>query len=194
MLQKNARLELHNSSFYIVPKWVMIFRRIFNWWLMSLSTEAFSAAYVLERHSVASPTSRGLDELNLEASISSTYNLLHPSLDEMVEVGCSPLLSRKGQPEPEPFQTSSGTVSIGGGVLEATNASELMEDERNLPWEGELVETDDGTYVNSGLNNISGELVAAATMVKKEDDKLSKLLEQFRILQNMIDEKLSIFF
>ncbi|KAK9288895.1 hypothetical protein L1049_017362 [Liquidambar formosana] len=56
MLQKNARLELHNSSFYIVPKWVMIFRRIFNWWLMSLSTEAFSAAYVLERHSVASPT------------------------------------------------------------------------------------------------------------------------------------------
>ncbi|KAA8527528.1 hypothetical protein F0562_034757 [Nyssa sinensis] len=192
LLQKSARLELHNSTYYLVPKWVMIFRRIFNWRLMSLSNGVLSTAYILEQHDVYVPNSGGLDKLGLEGSISSPYYLNCPSLDEMVEVGCSPHLSRMGHSEHEAFQPPSAIVSNGGKDREATGTSD-SEDEGNFARYGQLTETNDEAHITTGLNNTSGGLVEASKATK-EDDKLSKLLEQCNILQDMIDKKLSIYF
>uniref|UniRef100_A0A5B6ZI47 PCI domain-containing protein n=1 Tax=Davidia involucrata TaxID=16924 RepID=A0A5B6ZI47_DAVIN len=193
MLQKSAGLELHNSTYYIVPKWVMIFRRVFNWRLMSLSNGVFSTAYILEKHGVDIQTSGDLDKLELEGSISSPYYLIHPSLDEMVEVGCSHLTSGMGHSEQEAFQPPTAIVMNGNKVQEATSASDLMEDERNFARYGKLTETnDDNTCITNGLNNTSSGLVEVTKATR--EDKLSKLLEQCNVLQDMIDKKLSIYF
>ncbi|KAK9009400.1 hypothetical protein V6N11_035939 [Hibiscus sabdariffa] len=50
MLQRNTQLELRNLSYYLVPNWITIFRRNFNWRLSSLSTRACSFSYVLQTH------------------------------------------------------------------------------------------------------------------------------------------------
>jgi hypothetical protein len=50
MVQNCVGLELRDSSYYLAPRWVAIFRRIYNWRLAKLSTGKFSEAYVLTQH------------------------------------------------------------------------------------------------------------------------------------------------
>lgn len=81
LVQTCVGLELHGSTYHLVPKWHLIFRRVFNWQLMSLTNSAFSVAYILEKHHNAflSASENFEDE---------SYNLTSPTLDEMIEVSC----------------------------------------------------------------------------------------------------------
>ncbi|XP_057959584.1 SAC3 family protein B isoform X2 [Malania oleifera] len=179
MLQTNAQLELHSLRYYIVPKWDLIFRRVFNWRLMNLSS-GVPAAYVLEPHSITR-TYEGLDESEIEVGVSLPYCIIRPSLDEMVEVGC---VSGEDQPELEASQPLSGMVLISSEVPKVNSVNEV--EGRISTHNAELAETDDA-YLTSR------ELVSSSKTTK-EADKLSKLLEQCNMLQNRIDEKLSIYF
>lgn len=191
MTQKSARLELHNSTYYIVPNWVMIFQRVFNWRLMSLSSGPVSTAYVLERHDADVSTS-GEDELGIiQGKISSPCFLIHPSLDEMVEVGCGALAPNASCVDDEAFQrtsemvvfqpTSGMVVPSGSKAVEATDARNVMEVEMGC------------NYMQHISNDSRNALVLPAEK-EKEEDKLSKLLEQCNMLQDRIDKKLSIYF
>lgn len=186
ILQKCARLELRNSTYYIVPNWVMIFRRILNWQLMNLCNGVVSQVYILEHKNVATTNSEGLDKLGLKGGVSSPYYLIPPSLDEMVEVGCSP--SRLHNSEHKAFQPLSAAVSRGREVQKAINECDSVEEEMNFVEDGRLAEANE-----DNLTNTSSGLVVA-TKATKEADRLSKLLERCNIVQNMIDKKLSIYF
>lgn len=175
MLQSSCRLELHDSKYYIIPNWVSIFRRIFNWRLMCLSERNPSEVYVSSR------TIRSLHKFGIGDGEFSRLFLKGPSLDEMVEVGCNPLSS---QSQTEAFQPLPETVPSRSKLQETTNASCS---------EGGGIEVYNNVNFNDGSNNNSGGLVVSND-VNKEADKLTKLLEQCNILQNMIDRKLSIYF
>ncbi|KAI3980019.1 hypothetical protein MKX01_042673 [Papaver californicum] len=200
MLQKSAHLELHGSNFYIVPGWADIFRRIFNWRLMNLTSGTSSVAYVLPNQRVScpepyqetsplkwqsrqtemridSPISQHADDLMLGGN-GSTYALTRPSLDEMVEIGCTPYRRNRStikaiEPIPMNFdQDDNDTLEA------ATNYGSK---------ESECTERQN-TYQSHG----NGMVVDVKE--KPEVNKLDRLLERCNMLQNMIDEKLSIYF
>ncbi|XP_075655365.1 SAC3 family protein B isoform X2 [Castanea sativa] len=192
MLQKSAHLELHNSCYCIVPKWVMIFRRIFNWRLMNLSSGSFSVAYVLERHHVAPPITGDVDMLGLEDSVPSHY-LNHPSLDEIIEGCCTlPPLLGGDESQPEAFQPLSRMVPNGEVHEATTNTNDLVEDERDVVQDGNLDITYKMSYTNV-FDSTRTEIVVAGKATQ-EAENLSKLLEQCNIQQNKLDETLSIYF
>ncbi|KAF3944400.1 hypothetical protein CMV_029132 [Castanea mollissima] len=192
MLQKSAHLELHNSCYCIVPKWVMIFRRIFNWRLMNLSSGSFSVAYVLKRHDVAPPITGDVDMLGLEDSVPSHY-LNHPSLDEIIEGCCSlPPLLGGDESRPEAFQPLSRMVPNGEVHEATTNTNDLVEDERDVVQDGNLDITYKMSYTNV-FDSTRTEIVVAGKATQ-EAENLSKLLEQCNIQQNKLDETLSIYF
>ncbi|KAH7573663.1 hypothetical protein JRO89_XS03G0188500 [Xanthoceras sorbifolium] len=190
MLQRSTRLELHNSSYYIIPKWVMIFRRIFNWRLMSLTNWQLSTAYVLEHHLVSPPTG-DLDKLGLESCVSSPYNLSHPSLDEIMEVGRSPFLTETAQSQPQVHYLPE--MEPNGEVHETSNTNNLVDDERNSSENGKRSVSEDFACITSKLNSRGGE-ITVSRHVTKEADSLSKLLEQCILVQNTNDQKLSVYF
>ncbi|XWS13970.1 hypothetical protein CRYUN_Cryun36dG0084000 [Craigia yunnanensis] len=185
MLQRNTRLELRSLSYYLVPNWVTIFRRIFNWRLMSLSTGACSLAYVLQCHHVA-PTSGDLLKSQLEGDIL-PYCLSHPSLDEIIEVGCSPLKSQRIGLDPEPSQVE---TAFDIEVQEAAMPSISMKDKGDSSQKHGLAVADDVACTTNKSNSSYGKIVVAGT----ETDRLSQLLEKCNIVQNSIGEKLSIYF
>ncbi|XP_039067870.1 SAC3 family protein B-like [Hibiscus syriacus] len=183
MLQRNTRLELRNLSYYLVPNWITIFRRIFNWRLLSLSTEACSFSYVLQTHHVP-PMSGDSIKLRLEVE-TSPHCLSHPSLDEILEVGYSPLKSRRISFDPEPSRAETTFHTV---VQEAATTSisqkSLDEDNDSSKKHGlAIVDT-------SKANDINGKTTVAVT----KTDRLSQLLEKCNIVQNSISEKLSIYF
>ncbi|CAK7332937.1 unnamed protein product [Dovyalis caffra] len=191
MLQRSARLELHESSYHIVPKWIMIFRRIFNWRLTSLTSGAFSSAFVLRCHDV-DPASRIPDELLLEGGGSSPY-LSQPTLDEVIDAGCSSFLSGRNQAHAEAFQPLPRTISD-DDVYKDTNLNDLVNNQRTSAQNGNLFETESIGNMANQLNTTGRTEIASAGKVTKEADKLSKLLEQCNIMQNSIGERLYIYF
>lgn len=191
MLQRSARLELHESSYYIVPKWIMIFKRIFNWRLTSLSSGAFSSAFILRCHDVGT-ASRIPYELQLEGGGSSPY-LIEPTLDEVIDAGCSLFMSGRYQGHAETFQPPPRTIS-NGDVYKDTNTSDLVDNRRTSAQNGNLFETENIDPVSNQLNTTGSTEVVFSRKVTKEADKLSKLLEQCNVVQNSIGEKLSVYF
>ncbi|XVF66336.1 hypothetical protein PTKIN_Ptkin10aG0027400 [Pterospermum kingtungense] len=185
MLQRNTRLELHSLSYYLVPNWITIFRRIFNWQLMSLSNGDCSSACVLRYHDVA-PKSGDLLKLQLEGDIS-PYVLSHPSLDEIIEVCCSPLKSQRIGMDLEPSQVAS---AFHIEAREAAMTSISTNDEGDSSLKHGLANADDVSCATNKSNSSKGKLVVAGI----ETDRLSQLLERCNILQNSIGEKLSIYF
>ncbi|GLT37106.1 hypothetical protein SLA2020_114420 [Shorea laevis] len=185
MLQRSTRLELSNLSYHVVPNWVMIFQRIFNWRLMSLCTGALSSAYVLESH--LSDKLEDLDKLCLEDS-TPVHCFRQPSLDEVIEVGCSPLKSGRGEFETQAFQPE---IMSNSELQNPALTSILTEDEDYPSHEGKkLVIAEDVAPLTSQVNDHNSQTFAAMG----ESEKINKLLEQCNIIQNSIDEKLSIFF
>ncbi|XP_038723108.1 SAC3 family protein B isoform X2 [Tripterygium wilfordii] len=187
MLQKSVLLELHNSSYYIVPMWVMIFRRIFNWRLISLSNGLFSSAYVLE-HCFVTPTAENIYKSRLETSLS------RPSLDEMIEVGCSfSLMLEKGGGQSHPEVTHSWSAVVSNGELQQViTTSDTREAERNEET-GALASMDNFAPLVSEFDNSSTKSVVES-QVSKAADKLSRLLEYCKIRQNSNSDMLSIYF
>ncbi|OVA11392.1 SAC3/GANP/Nin1/mts3/eIF-3 p25 [Macleaya cordata] len=214
MLQKGAQLELHGVNFRIIPRWVVIFRRVFNWRLMNLISGTSSVAYVLanqrefcaepchmisplkslvrERNmGVNSPISKGVDELRLDGDRSPPYALTRPSLDEMVEVSCSPLPFGRSRRDLKTIQPLPLNFDEDGDTLETATTSDSMENNRNLRQEGEFTERD-GSYVTD--NYLPSRSMVDDNKEKNEADRLSKLLERCNMQQDMIDEKLFIYF
>ncbi|XWS08687.1 hypothetical protein CRYUN_Cryun40dG0022600 [Craigia yunnanensis] len=185
MLQRSTRLELRSLSYYLVPNWITIFRRIFNWRLMSLSIGACSLAYVLQCHHVA-PNSGDLLKLQLEGDIL-PYCLSHPSLDEIIEVGCSPLKSQWIGLDSEPSQVE---TAFHVEIQEATMPSISTRDKGDSSQKHGLAVADDVACTTNKSNSSYGKIVVAGT----ETDSLSQLLEKCNIVQNSIGEKLSLYF
>lgn len=207
ILQTGAGLELDGSSYRIVPQWVMIFRRILNWQLMNLSFGPFSRALVLGHSGTPSTDSSdmsylftplksnvrdfdtrtsvlmGLDDFGLGRHQRSHYST-ELTLDEMIEVGCQLPF---GQPESvsAAVQPLASTVKDIGAVLEATHGSI---GDGGDPRPGRFAEAGDGSLPHE--QDRSSEKVIKA----KEADRLSMLLEQCNMLQDMIGEKLAIYF
>lgn len=157
LIQNCVGLELNRSTYCLVSNWLMIFRRVFNWQLMSLCNGTIAAAYILEDQK------RQYDSVFVSKSLKdeSYNNLISPSLDEMIEVsGCIPSLELESK-------DLKATVCDPPEVEMVVNGDDLMQEERN-----------------DVLNE------------RKEENgsSLSRLLEQCKIVQDIIDKKLSIYF
>jgi hypothetical protein len=176
--QRCARLELCGTSYRVVPHWGMIFRRIFNWRLIGLSSREVSSAYISEcHHNVA------LQNVGNEACLSPPY---YPdiSLDEMISLSCnSPLLANDGRPRLQALQRLP-QMSFDD---ETTNSRDA---ERNLRLDELPSMTTASTF---DISNAKSESLMSR-QPNKEADKLSKLLEQCNLLQDGIDKKLFVYF
>jgi len=189
MVQKCVGLELRDSSYYLAPRWVAIFRRIYNWRLAKLSTGEFSEAYVLTQHLYQSPAAAGSNGTTQGLTANNTTrddvailedHIMMPavstgiSLDEIIEISCdldavdaqpvTPLPPRLPAQVHEEPQAPTDTNDMANGAHGV--------DEMHIPRRVEL-----------------GELVPL-----ERDDKLARLLEQCTKLQDRIDETLSIYF
>ncbi|CAI0466479.1 unnamed protein product [Linum tenue] len=176
VLQRSARLEFRDcSSYHIVVNWVKAFRRVFNWQLNKLSSEA----YVLRSH-IVDLESLMLDE---QGSISSPY-VSQPSLDQVIHVGCFPLVLPRVQPK---LVTS---IRVSTPDVPATVDTTLQI--RN----GEQASPPIVSHGVAGDEERRAEVKTpfSSKPTTKEADKLSRLLEQCNIVQNSIEEKLSIYF
>ncbi|KAK7359669.1 hypothetical protein VNO77_01631 [Canavalia gladiata] len=180
-MQTCARLELRGSGYCVVPHWGLIFRRMFNWRLMSLSSREISMAYISECHHVAPP------HAGFETWLSSSY---YPdaSLDEMISISCNSPLSVNGQPQPEAPQHFPKRKDL-NDVFHKTVIN-LRDAEDHLPLDKS---PSIDTASANGLNNVdTGTLTNGKPT--KEFEKLSKLLEQCNILQDGIDKQLYVYF
>ncbi|XP_048555029.1 SAC3 family protein B isoform X2 [Triticum urartu] len=185
MVQKGVDLELRDSNHYLLPNWVTIFRRIYNWRLARLSTGDFSEAYVLSQRLYQPPaTQHGLtansDTIG-EAPILEDHDMMPAvpsglSLDEIIEVSCdldsdSPPLRPPSPPLPTPAcDEPQALAHIDGEVNPMHGAT--YDDTHDAPRRVEL-----------------RDLVPL-----KWDDELAKLEQQCAKLQSKIDEKLFIYF
>ncbi|RLN33878.1 germinal-center associated nuclear protein isoform X2 [Panicum miliaceum] len=191
MVQKYVGLELRGSYYYLVPRWVAIFRRIYNWRLAKLSTGEFSEAYVLSQHlyqasaaanSNGATTTQELTASNNtcdEVSILEDHSMMPAvstglSLDEIIEICCD-LDAVDAQPasqQPRPPTQIHEEPHAPADTNSETNMVHGISDEMYIPRRVE-----------------PGELVPP-----ERDDKLARLLEQCTKLQDRIDETLSIYF
>ncbi|XP_057519850.1 SAC3 family protein B isoform X2 [Amaranthus tricolor] len=180
MVQKYTMLELHDTQYKVVPSWVPIFRRVFNWHLNSCSS--FSCkAYVLE-HTLITRSSPIINKLEFEAP--KHHYIAHPSLDELVEVSRSPNSSKRVRSSPKGFQRASA-IAFDENTFEITMPNFVSEESNQLP-ETEVVENCDIQARNNGLLLVPEN--------KKTADRLSQLLDQCSILQDEIEKKLSFYF
>ncbi|CAN6176436.1 unnamed protein product [Urochloa humidicola] len=191
MVQKYVGLELRDSYYYLVPRWVSIFRRIYNWRLAKLSTGEFSEAYVLRQHLYQAPAAANSNEATAtqgltarsntydKASVLEDHSMMPAvstglSLDEIIEISCDldavdarpasqqSLPSTQIREEPHALADANGEMNTVHGVS----------GEMYIPRRVEL-----------------GDLVPV-----DRDDKLARLLEQCTKLQDRIDNTLSIYF
>ncbi|XP_061368107.1 SAC3 family protein B-like [Gastrolobium bilobum] len=179
-VQTCAKLELCGSSYCVVPHWVMVFRRIFNWRLMSLSSKEISMAYISEFHHVSLPN------MDLDACLSSSY-YPNSSLDELISVSCNSPLPVNGQSRPEALQP-----------LPHRDSNDVFHENVNLKDAESNLRLDKypsiDTPFSHALNNATNSGASMNGKPTKEADKLSKLLEPCNLVQDDIDKKLSIYF
>ncbi|KAE8698216.1 hypothetical protein F3Y22_tig00110600pilonHSYRG00008 [Hibiscus syriacus] len=187
MLQRNTRLELRNLSYYLVRNWITIFRRIFNWQLSSLSTGACSFSNVLQTHRVP-PMSGNSIKLRLEVE-TSPHCLSHPSLDEILEVGFSPLKSQRIRFNPEPSRVETAFHKVVKEAATTNNSQNSLDKDDNSSQEHGLAIVDDVACTTGKPNDSLGETTEAIT----KTDRLRRLLEKCNMVQNSISEKLSIY-
>ncbi|XP_010679374.2 SAC3 family protein B isoform X2 [Beta vulgaris subsp. vulgaris] len=178
MVQKYSRLELHDQEYKVVPNWVLIFRRVFNWQL-NTSASFSCKAYVLEQ---SLTTCSPLDFSKLEVELPKPRYIAHPSLDEMVEVSCSPIVSKRVRSSPKSFQKVAAMSS--GKNASGVIAPNFLVEKRSHFSEIDVVED-----IHSRKND--GTLVRED---EKEADRLRQLLNQCNILQDENEKKLSLYF
>ncbi|CAN0856156.1 SAC3 family protein B [Linum grandiflorum] len=185
-IQTNARLELRDTSYHIIVKWVNVFRRIFNWQLGKLSS---SSVYVLRSHLVDS-RSRLLVKSGSEIGDTWYPCVNQLSLDQVIHVGSIPLLLKRHQPKPY--------ISLPASIYALSNRDgDVLANKSLVTWtaNNEQASSEIGSLDVAG----DGERQPVAKpptppKTTKEADKLSMLLEQCNIVQKRIEEKLSIYF
>lgn len=175
LLQNFTCFELHNTTYYITPRWVSICQRIFNWQLMKLNSEELSSTYIRSTDI--------LDSLESEDNALSPPYVAHPSFDEMVEVGFE-----SNEKELESFHPPS-SVAPEYADLPPSNDQEVFFVD-NSPNNDMLASHDD----SAAQENEERSSVMPSSKAPKDADKLGELLEKCNIIQNTIDQKLSIYF
>lgn len=188
MVQRNVRLELRESAYFIIPKWEPIFRRIFNWRLMNLSHQELSTCYILEQDADPfrpSDSSKPVDEEDILLN----HSLGCPSLDEMLQVGG--ILQSPAEFDRQPKVLEPGEMSISNGVQHGEDHVEANGDTTNSEMDPR-VEIVDYTYSDAPRSRSSTQAVSAG--VEERTEKLSSLLHKCNILQDVIDQKLSLYF
>ncbi|KAG7576256.1 SAC3/GANP/THP3 [Arabidopsis thaliana x Arabidopsis arenosa] len=196
MLERNTRLELHNSSrYHIIPRWIGIFQRIFNWRIMGLFDASSSLAYVLKSDLTMSTSSYADKFLAEDASYPSSRPNL-PLLHEMIQISCSPFKSsppydHKAQRVVESVETEmviDDHRDIDESILEksseAYRGTDLM-----ITEDDELADGTDRSWRSKGK-----EAAEKKTIEKRETERLDELLEKCNLVQNSIAEKLCIYF
>ncbi|XP_047979810.1 SAC3 family protein B isoform X2 [Salvia hispanica] len=186
LLQSCTSLELHNTTYYIIPRWLSIFRRIFNWRLMKLNSEELSSTYLLPLPSSSPPSSEVLYRLESEDTTLPPY-FPKPSLDELVEVGCCPTGLESNHMAFESFQP---LASDSADIPSSSDQVTLTEEEKSP--QNDMFTGCDFSAVEQ--NNDDRSLLTASSKVPKDADKLSELLDKCNIIQNMIEKKLSVYF
>ncbi|KAL1211825.1 SAC3 family protein B [Cardamine amara subsp. amara] len=195
MLQRNTRLELHSSGYYhIIPRWIEIFQRIFNWRIMGLLDSSFSLAYVLKSDLTMSTSSYADKFLSEDASyLSSPPNL--PLLHEMILISCSPFKS-------PPYDHKAPRV------VELPQTERLIDNQRDIDEpmleksreacrriDMMIAEDDElADETERSWRNKSKEAAEKKTIKERESERLDELLEKCNLVQNSIAEKLCIYF
>ncbi|KAL0799485.1 hypothetical protein Bca101_054660 [Brassica carinata] len=184
MVQRNTRLELHNSSYYhIIPRWIGIFQRIFNWRIMGLLDSSSSSAYVLKSDLTMSASSYADKFLSEEdASYQSRPNL--PLLHEMIQISCSPFKASQVRTE----RLVDGHRDIDETMLEKSREASRRID-MMITEDDELADETEKTLRNKGR-----EAAEKKTMKDRESERLDELLEKCNLVQNSIAKKLCIYF
>ncbi|XP_008795089.2 SAC3 family protein B isoform X1 [Phoenix dactylifera] len=197
MVQKGAGLELHDSCYFIIPRWVTIFRRIYNWRLVNLTSGEASVAYVLDP-SITDSLCKTDAEMPMKSNTGMQYfesrfssegqQPLHyvPNevpFDEIFEINCSDSFVEQPSSVPVPVCSPPGvTLEDGCASESAVERGKTDGDFRGSNFAGD--------YSLSG--DRSKQRVAASLSINNK--KLTMLLEQCKNLQDMIDEKLTIYF
>ncbi|KAF8668941.1 hypothetical protein HU200_052151 [Digitaria exilis] len=190
MVQRYVGLELRDSYYYLVPRWLAIFRRIYNWRLSKLSTGEFSEAYVQSQHLYQAPVAAnsngatGTQGLTAsgntcdESSILEDHSMMPTvssglSLDEIIEVSCD---------------------------LDDDHAEPASQQPRPPTWIHEEPHAPANTNGETNMVHGVSEMYMPRRIESREllplerDDKLARLLEQCTKLQDRIHETLSIYF
>ncbi|KAL9227630.1 hypothetical protein vseg_003298 [Gypsophila vaccaria] len=181
MVQNYTRLQLHDTEFKIVPSWVLMFRRVFNWQLNSAATFT-TKAYVLEQSNLTYKPRFLKQDMDVHIHDFSG----HPPLEEMVEVSCSPIVSKRVRTSPKSFRNVAPRTS-GENTADVTLSRYVLE-EKNYCSDVQIQSVDDS---DTALAKSDLELV---TKDDEKDDRLIQLLNQCNILQDEIEKKLSIYF
>ncbi|XP_010486126.1 PREDICTED: SAC3 family protein B isoform X3 [Camelina sativa] len=196
MLERNTRLELHNSSrYHIIPRWIGIFQRIFNWWIMGLSDSSSSSAYVLKSDLTMSTSSYADKFLSEDASYQSSPPNI-PLLHEMIQISCSP------------FKSSPPYDHKGQRVVESVQTETLIDDDRDIDEsmleksreacgridmmiteDDELADETERSWRSKGK-----EAAEKKTIKERESERLDELLKKCNLVQDSIAEKLCIYF
>ncbi|XP_051126724.1 SAC3 family protein B [Andrographis paniculata] len=178
MIQTCTRLELHGSAYYVVPRWVPIFRRIFNWRLVNLNDAEVSSTYVLQQRRLSVPSRRSSDRLDSMGYAYSPPYTVGPLLDELVDVGCHSQVLRSNLTESEVFPLQSIDVFDND-----KNDADLRFGDAIVPISNE----NDDNAVAEENGNVDD------TKSSTEANKLSELLDKCNIIQDLIDTKLSLY-
>lgn len=187
MLQKSAKLELQKFKYFIVPDWVTIFRRIFNWRLRYLAGRS-SYVHIVDCYHSVSPTS-GVKLERREPS----YRPDQPLLDELIEAACSSLSIDQRTQLPDAHQPLAAMTSNSRPPEVAAVAIDFSDNDRDSTREIGFVSSECVPNLGQRLSCTGKELVASST-VYSEAVRLNELLDRCNELQDAIEKKLSIYF
>ncbi|KAF2610912.1 hypothetical protein F2Q70_00009678 [Brassica cretica] len=182
MVQRNTRLELHNSSYYhIIPRWIGIFQRIFNWRIMGLLDSLSSSAYVLKSDLTMSASSYADKFLSGEDAAYQSPRPNLPLLREMIQISCSPFKASRVQTE--------------RAIDDHRDIDETMlEKSREASRRIDMMITEDDELADETERSPRKEAAEKKTMKDRESERLDELLEKCNLVQNSIAEKLCIYF
>ncbi|KAG2272957.1 hypothetical protein Bca52824_067512 [Brassica carinata] len=190
MLQRNTRLELHNSSYYhIIPRWIGIFQRIFNWRIMGVLDSSSSSAYVLKSDLTMSASSYADKFLSEDAPYQSSRPNL-PLLHEMVQISCTPLKSSPPRNHRSQRDVEVESVQTEKLIDDHRDIHEsMLEKSREASRRIEMMITEDDDFANEVKEAEEKKMVE-----DRESERLDELLEKCNLVQNSIAEKLCIYF
>ncbi|XP_020102832.1 SAC3 family protein B-like isoform X2 [Ananas comosus] len=189
MVQTGVGLELRGSSYYIVPRWVDIFRRIFNWSMTRLVSRECSLAYILEEHlNKVSTEIDAITSWEIKTSSFESHRRLNPvRFDELVEACCSlPTVEKPvSVPRAECFP-SRGVVHE-----ESNNASKgIVHGEVNTERHGNISSDDSGSLFGTREKE---SVVASLFKNSNYLDSFNRLFERCKQVQDTIDKKLAFY-
>ncbi|XP_008438746.2 SAC3 family protein B isoform X2 [Cucumis melo] len=188
MLQKCAKLEHHNFNYSIVPRWVTIFRRIFNWRLRCFPSRS-SYAHIVNCCHGASVSSSTM----LESREPPSYLPNQPLLDEVIEVAFSSLSinhERDFSEAHQPPATTTSNVRPHEVVVATINFSN-----DNGYRTQQICFGSSKSVANSDRElNCAGKEVAVSDRGYSESERLKELLDQCNKRQNAIEKMLSVYF